>query len=413
MNTTLSPYGYTNNDKVYLYAYMEFPEREIGFVRENEETSIEYFTKRFDLATAKVNELISAIKESQNKGSYLMKLIHLRQYLAEFNALGDFSSLFAKLDVEEVEIREYILHNRGKNLEIKTALLQEAETLKHSTAWGDTADKFKDLKLKWIKTGSSPSENEEELNEKFNAVLDYFFERRNAFVTEKNRQIEERKQQYQELINKLRKVVNERSENRIDQIKQLQADWRNVGMIPKRQFVFYSRIFKNELNYFFSKRKENQKPRTPIEQKEDMCARVEKMLENPDNVRLDEIRKIQEDWKKLGKLPELADKDLNTKFKIICNEIFEYNFLVKTAKTKYEGYITKTRFEQLKLKIRLLKETLKEDEISLTMMNTERNKLRYGTEQPPMTAEHINLINKIKTKQRILKKLQDQLDETY
>lgn len=413
MNKSLSPYGYTNNDKVYLYAYMHFPERELGFVRESEEASIEYFTKRFALAEAKVNELIESIHASQNKGSFLMKLIHLRQYLAEFNALGDFPSLFAKLDKEEEEIREYILHNRGKNLEIKTALLAEAESWKHSTAWADTAERYKELKMKWIKTGSSPSENEEELNESFNAVLDYFFEKRNAFVSEKNRLIEERKQQYQDLITKLRKVVNERSENRIEQIKQIQNDWRNVGMIPKRQFVFYSRIFKNELNYFFSKRKEYQKPKTPIEQKEDMCARVEKMLDNPDNVRLDEIRKIQEDWKKLGKLTDLKDKELNTKFKIICNEIFEYNFLVKTAKTKYEGYVTKTRFEQLKLKIRLIKETIKEDESALNIMNTERNKFRYGTEQPPMSADHINLINKIKTKQRILKKLQDQLDENY
>jgi hypothetical protein len=413
MNKSLSPYGYTDNEKVYLFAYMDFPERELGFVRESDEASIEYFTKRFALAETKVTDLIDSIHSSQNKGSYLMKLIHLRQYLAEFNALGDFPALFARLDVEEVAIREYVLQNRGKNLDIKTALLIEAEALKYSTAWGDTAEKYKELKMKWIKTGSSPSENEEELNQKFNATLDYFFAQRNAFVVEKNRLIDERKQQYQDLINKLRKVINEKTENRIEQIKKIQSDWRNVGNIPKRQFVFYSRIFKNELNNFFAKRKENQKPKLPIEQKEDMCARVERMLENPDNVRLDEVRKIQEEWKNLGKLPDLKDKDLNTKFKIACNEIFEYNFLVKTAKLKYESFALKTRFEQLKIKIRLLKDTLKEDETVLNSLNVERNRLRYGVEQPPMTADHINLINKIKTKQRILKKLQDQLDGSY
>lgn len=413
MNKTLSPYGYTNNDKVYLFAYMDFPERELGFVRESEEASIEYFTKRFTLAETKVNDLIAAIHESQNKGSYLMKLIHMHQYLAEFNALGDFSSLFAKLDVEELAIRDYVLQNRGKNLEIKTALLEEAKSYKHSTSWADTAEKYKEIKMKWIKTGSSPSENEEQLNAEFNGILDYFFGQRNAYVSEKNRLIDERKQQYQDLINLLRKVVNEKTENRIDRIKQIQSDWRNVGNIPKRQFLFYSRILKNELNNFFSKRKEYQKPKPPLEQKEDMCARVEKMLLTPDTIRLDEVRKIQEDWKKLGKLPDLKDKELNTKFKIACNEIFEYTFLVKTAKLKYELFVQKTRFEQLKIKIRLIKDTIKEDEVQLNALNLERNRFRYGVEQPPMTADHINLINKIKTKQRILKKLQEQLDLSY
>jgi hypothetical protein len=392
---------------------MDFPERILGFVKDSEEASIDYFTKRFALAEAKVAELTEAIHSSPNKGSYLMKLIHLRQYLAEFNGLGDFPALFAKLDIEEASIRDYVLHNRSKNLEIKTALLKEALALKYSTAWGDTAEKYREIKMKWIKTGNSPSENEEKLNEEFNAILDYFFAQRNAFVVEKNRSIDERKQQYQDLINQLRKVINEKTENRIDHIKRIQAEWRNIGNIPKRQFVFYSRIFKNELNNFFAKRKEHQKPKPPIEQKEDMCAKVEKMLLNPDNVRLDEVRKIQEEWKNLGKLPDLKDKELNTKFKIACNEIFEYNFLVKTAKVKYESYVQKTRFEQLKIKIRLIKETIKEDETQLNAMNLERNRFRYGTEQPPMTADHINLINKIKTKQRILKKLQDQLDGSY
>ena len=190
MNKTLSPYGYTNNDKVYLFAYMDFPERELGFVRGSEEESIEYFTKRFALAETKVNDLINAIHESQNKGSYLMKLIHLHQYLAEFNALGNFSELFAKLSVEEIAIRDYVQHNRGKNLEIKTALLEEAQSYKHSTSWADTAEKFKEIKMKWIKTGSSPSENEEQLNAEFNAILDYFFGQRNAYVSDKNRLIE-------------------------------------------------------------------------------------------------------------------------------------------------------------------------------------------------------------------------------
>jgi hypothetical protein len=417
MNNTQNLYGYAKDGKVYLYAYMNFPSREIGFVKDdNEVQSIDYFAKRFEMAEAKVAELIDAIENSQNKGSYLMKLIHLRQYLTEFNGLGNFSALFSLLDSHEAVIRDYILHNRGKNLEIKTALLKEAEALKESTTWSDSTFAFKELKMKWIKTGSSPSENEEKLNAAFNAAIDYFFTNRNAFVEEKSRVIEERKQAYQTLINQLRKVMSEDTEDRIARIKQLQRDWHEVGKLPKKHFVFYTKIFKNELNNFFSKKKRKQeipKYSSPLEHKEALCARVEKMLDNPDSVRLDEVKKIQEEWKKIGKLTDLKDKELNTRFKIACNEIFEYSFLLKSAKTKYEAFGQKTRFEQLKLKIRLLKDSLKEDETILNDFNTERNRYRFAVEQPPMSADHINLINKIKTKQRILKKLQDQLLSNY
>ncbi len=418
MSNTQNQYGYAKDGKIYLYAYMDFPERELGVVKDdNVEKSIEYFVKRFDMATTKVNELVTAIEESQNKGSYLMKLLHLREYLSTFNGLGDFPSLFAVLDTHEATIRDYILHNRGKNLEIKTALLKEAEAMRESTNWSQTAFDFKELKMKWIKTGSSPSENEEKLNAAFTVAIDYFFANRNAFVEEKNRVIEERKQAYQTLINKLRQVIAEPpSEEKVPKIKVLQKEWREVGILPKKHFTFYTKIFKNELsNYFNKKKKKEDAPKyaTPLEHKEALCARVEKLVDMPEAVKLDEIKKIQDEWKKLGKLPDLKDKELNTRFKIACNEIFEHSFLLKTSKVKFEGFATKTKFEQLKLKIRLLKETLKEDETILNNYNTERNRYRFATEQPPMSADHINLINKIKTKQRILKKLQDQLLSNY
>ena len=82
-------FGYISDGKVYLKGYFEYPDRQIGEVKVSPEASVKYFRDRFETARQKVDELYTLVETALNKGSYLMKLIHLRQYLAEFDGLGD------------------------------------------------------------------------------------------------------------------------------------------------------------------------------------------------------------------------------------------------------------------------------------------------------------------------------------
>jgi hypothetical protein len=92
MSNTNSPYGYAEDGKVYLNGYLNLPTRAIGVVKDSEQASIQYFIKRFELAQQKVDELAKSVQTTTNRGSYLMKLIHLREYLSAFDGLGDFPS---------------------------------------------------------------------------------------------------------------------------------------------------------------------------------------------------------------------------------------------------------------------------------------------------------------------------------
>ncbi len=59
------------------------------------------------MAVNKVASLEKAVEESENKGSYLMKLIHLRENLAKFDALGNYPALFDRLDAVEKRTARY------------------------------------------------------------------------------------------------------------------------------------------------------------------------------------------------------------------------------------------------------------------------------------------------------------------
>ncbi|SFF59208.1 DUF349 domain-containing protein [Thermoflexibacter ruber] len=411
MSNSISPYGYAKDGKVYLNGYLNFPTREIGVVKESEQASIQYFTKRFDLAKEKVEQLAKAVNSTNNKGSFLMKLIHLREYLASFDGLGDFPSLFQTLDALEADIHSYIEKNRAKNLEIKQSLLREAEEFKNNRNWVAVTKKYKELKLKWIKTGSAPKEKEEVLNEKFDAIVEGFFQQRNRAIEERRNAIQKRIERYNYLLEKLKNINQNPPENALQVVKKLQNDWKLVGRVPKKDIINLTNAYKAEIGKFFSKHKQ-QSFRNPADRKRDICDRVEKMLEM-DEPPIEEVKSLQKEWQRLGKTKHPNDKEFNTRFKIACNELFETYFLNKQARYKYESFDEKTFFEQLKIKIRLIKESIKKDETELSLMN-EKNKRNPNSQQNQnFDIERLNQINKLKTKQRILKKLQDQLLANY
>ncbi|MFT5916961.1 MAG: hypothetical protein ACI81T_003474, partial [Bacteroidia bacterium] len=71
----ITDYGYIKDEKVYLKAYLDQEYREIGVVRDGDEVSLQYFVDRFETISKKLDEVAENIQTSDNKGSYLMKLL--------------------------------------------------------------------------------------------------------------------------------------------------------------------------------------------------------------------------------------------------------------------------------------------------------------------------------------------------
>lgn len=413
----ITTYGYIRDDKVYLKGYLDFEDREIGVVRESEEESLQYFVNRFDLAKKKIHDIKEAVEKTENKGSYLMKLIHMRTYLSQYNGLGDFESLLAIIDELELQINAYIAKNREKNTDIKTALLAEIEQIKDDTLWKETTEKIKAIKLNWIKTGSAHKEHEETLNSQFNAAIEYFFEKRRAFFAEQIKISKERLANYRKLLEEVQ-FINRKGGGppHKDRVKEIQQLWKTVGRIDGFRYKKVFPQFKKEMNIFFERLKKQEsedfKPKTPPEIKRELFEEVEKILENQLDygANIGEIKRIQGQWKTLGRFPTMEDRSINLKFRIACNEIFETYFLERTAFQQHSDLKRKTPEDQLNIKIDLLAQSIQTDQEELNTFNEDNF---YELSQPRNPANaHLqqkksNYINKLKTKQRILKKLQD------
>lgn len=370
------PYGYIKDEKVYLKGFLNQADRIIGEVKEDEASTLKYFEDRFATIKEKVENLKKDIGENQNKGSFLMKLIHLRDSLMQYDALGDFVPLIEELNKLEIYLEEIIQKNRARNLEIKRGLILEAEALKDNTDWKETTEEYKNLKLRWIKTGPVEKEFEEEIENTFNKAVDTFFDNRKVFFEEMAVQAEENIKIYQNLVKQAQEAFNNPDAKKAFEIsKKIQKEWKTSGKVPaeKRQPLWdeFSKL-NNRIFSRFKREMQSGPMLNPQEIRSKMESIVEDMkkLANLESspMTVSQARKLQNEWKPLSQTRP-RDANLITRNFIYYSEIvFEKSFLNKLAITKNPQLRDLPEAEQRKIKTSILRDLIHRDESELKIV---------------------------------------------
>ena len=394
-------YGFCQDGKVYINAYLNFPQREIGFVRNTEQEALDYFVNRFELAKTKVIQLASEINDVQNKGSYLTKVVQMKAYLAEFDGLGDFVPLFKQLDSLEVFLRDLIQNNQIKNLEIKRALIEDAKAIAGQEDVLQATEDLMELKAKWVKTGPVDKQFQDSLTESFQAVMDDFFLRRRAYFEEKNRQIDEKialLQGYIDAVHQLRKA--EDLDDSIIKVKELQKEWKNViGLPPKKQSMLWKN-FKKANDMFFEKYNRvkgiEYKPRVDprIQELTTMTGELELKLHDQPNMAAtaDLAKAYLVKWKEITAQIKSVDRQMAERFRNVCDKIFEMNYLLRVISYRHPALNEKPRIEQLKIMINQMDYMTKKERGELEDFIAQAESDRQMEEKP--------VISKINTQKR-------------
>lgn len=409
------PYGYIKNTKVYLRGFLGQEDREIGEVKEDETSTLKYFEARFEQIKAKVEKLKNDIQENQNKGSFLMKLIHLRESLFESDALGDFVPLIEDLNQQEAFLNEIIQSNRSKNLEVKNSLIEEAESMKDDTDWKGTTEFFKELKLRWIKTGPVEKELHEEIEARFNDAVQTFFENRRHFFEGMALQAEENIKIYESLVLQAREAHDlPDSKMAFDISKKIQRQWKEAGKVPaeKRQPLWDE--FSKLNNRIFSRYKRTlnpgpqMNPRELMKKIETLTEDIKRLVNVPTSYDvINKAKLIQEEWRKLPpRKPKEATLTARS-FQFYSDIVFEKAFLEKLIHGKYPDFNSMTTSEQSQLKTALLKDLLHRDQSELETMQNNTDNFRVQTEdfEIMMKKKLSGLKRKVDVKNYLLKQL--------
>jgi hypothetical protein len=215
---------------------------------------------------------------------------------------------------------------RQANLQMRNGLCEKAEKLADSTDWNATTDAFKELQKEWNEAGAVPHKEYEQVNSRFRAANDRFFNRRRAWFDERKRQRAKNVDAKKALIEQaeaMKDSVEWQSTAR--RYKQLQTEWKTVGPAPshKEDEALWEQ-FRGSCDTFFT-RLTAVKPEN-LAKKIALCEQVEALLtELADDARdaaAQQLMQLQKEWKAIGPVPQDEQQAIWDRFHKPCDGFF-------------------------------------------------------------------------------------------
>ena len=119
------------------------------------------------------------------------------------------------------------------NLEKKTALCEQAESLKDSTDWKATGDKMAELQKQWREIGPVQKKYTNTIWKRFIGACDYFYEQRDENTSSKKHEENTNLTAKKEILSKLKAFNPDNlSDDDIAAIQQLVDEWNGIGFVP-------------------------------------------------------------------------------------------------------------------------------------------------------------------------------------
>ncbi|PWJ40224.1 DUF349 domain-containing protein [Sediminitomix flava] len=295
-------------------------------------------------AKKKVINEINEILDSSNQSGAMAKVKELQKKWKEIGAVpqADADDLYktyhALLDrfydnmSIEFELKEL---DRKKNLELKLALCERAESLLEEENINEAVTKLNLLHDEFKSIGPVPKEEQDAVWDRFKKASDVLYDKRRAHAEEFKKVLNENMQKKQDLCLQVEKVSDFDSDRikewneKTKELLAIQEEWDKIGPLPRevakdinKQFWGNFKSFFARKNKFFEKleafRAEN------LKKKEELVAKAEELKDSEDwNTTTNDLKRLQEDWKKIGPVPEKFRDSVYEKFKAACDVFFE------------------------------------------------------------------------------------------
>ena len=136
------------------------------------------------------------------------------------------------------------------NLDKKTALIEQAESIKTSTEWRKTTDQFINLQKQWKEIGAVPRKKSEQLWKRFRAACDEFF-------TERDKQNKPENDFYgnlkakKALIDEIKAFNTEDATLKQDAAQSFNERWLSIGFVPFKEKDSIAAAFKEAMGEKF------------------------------------------------------------------------------------------------------------------------------------------------------------------
>ena len=418
------PYGHVENNVLFRSAFGQEEALKLKEIDEDEIADVvSFFTKKFDKLRLKLDEIENKINTENNKGSFLSSLENIRDVIPTHAGLGDYQILLDRITSLESLLNDYVQKNRAKNTEIKSALLLELDAILANNDQEEAFEQIKDLKLRWLKTGSPEQQVRAELEAKFKTGVDGFFEKRNAFNEDKKMLVNARLEEYRSIIEQIKSfIANNELQSSSDRVKELQKQWKEIGRIPEDDFKSINdKYWKVTQDYFNKQKKQRNADRKnkAIGAKENLKAKSEILeelknlvangFENPSKA----FEELKTKWKNSGHVSKKSHPEVHESFMQLSREWQERQFILSLTHKKNKGYAKKQKKDQFKDLLRVIRDLLHRDESELKSFRENMDKMHINKGSfVDMLEEKLSAQQeKVTLKKNLLKECQEKIKQ--
>ncbi|WP_290477994.1 MULTISPECIES: DUF349 domain-containing protein [unclassified Leeuwenhoekiella] len=221
-----------------------------------------------------------------------------------------------------------------QNLEKKQEVIAEIEKVVENPAsnhkeWQKQMKTVNELREDFFKIGKVPRKENEPTWKAFKKATREFNRAKNGFYKD------QKKEQYANLEKKMElvKIAEENKDNEdikatIDLMKKIQADWKKIGHVPRRDSDKIWKRFKKACNHFFDKLHAEKKEileeeKTNLEDKSALLEKVKKLkLSGKPEDDLKTIKSVIKEWKDTGRVPH-SKKNIEQEFNKVLDGLFK------------------------------------------------------------------------------------------
>ena len=407
--------------KIFLLPTLGQDEREIGEVKNSEEETVQYFEKRFAILNEKIEALKEKIEAAENKGSFLMKLLHMKESLLTYNGLGDFEALHTTLTVLEESLQGKINNNRERNITVKKDIIARLKPFIESDNWTEDFDKVKEIQAQWNKTGKAAELEEVELTTEFKTEIEKFFKKPIEQLTDIEKElVSTRTQEYEFIIEDANKLLVGKLKDNLRAFKELQAKWKELKEIPSHIYEPLIVKYKELGDRYFTAlkartnngtRQHKPQPRIDVASEwERIASESEKLFLAEDmNLAIRQTKKLQYELKELKKTARKKGFRGENKVRDAFEYVFEKQYIEYRVKSKTENFSALSQESQRKELIKTVSYLIQKNEEEIKQIELNKEKMVFNetnTDFARMFDSRLSShLRKLKAKQRYLSEL--------
>ena len=225
--------------------------------------------------------------------------------------------------------------DRKKNLELKNAICEKAEKLVDNSNIMRAVSSLNELHAEFKHIGPVERDKQEDIWNRLKNASDEVYKKKKDFIANIKESLNENLEKKSKLLDEINKIMNFKSDkfkewnNKTKEVLSLKDKWNSIGGVPKYSTRNISKEFWNSFKEFFSNKSKFFKKiddsfKANLDLKKALVDKVNELKSSDDWENTSkEIQSLQQEWKKIGKVP-MKDKDsIFKEFKDACDIFYE------------------------------------------------------------------------------------------